>query len=58
MLENLKPHKAMGPDEIGQRILKELIPTIAPILTEIYKMCCATSEIPDNWSRANVVAVF
>ncbi len=37
MLERLKPHKAMGPDEVGPRVLKELSSTIAPILTVIYR---------------------
>ncbi len=35
MLERLKPLKAMGPDEVGLRVLKELSSTIAPILTYI-----------------------
>ncbi len=37
MLEHLKVHKAAGPDEIGPCVLKELAPTIAPILIAIYR---------------------
>ncbi len=58
MLERLKPHKAMGPDEIGPRILKELAPTIAPMLTSIYRKSYATGEVPDDWRKANVVAIY
>ncbi len=36
-LEGLKVHKAAGPDEIGPCLLKELAPTIAPILIAIYR---------------------
>ncbi len=58
MLERLKPHKAMGPDEIGPRVLKELAPTIAPILTIIYRRSYETGQIPDDWRRANVVSIY
>ncbi len=58
MLERLKPHKAMGPDEIGPRILKELAPTIAPILTVVFRRSYQTGLIPDDWRRANVVAIY
>ena len=37
MLEKLNVHKAQGPDEIDPQILKNLVSTIAPILTVIYR---------------------
>ncbi len=58
MLERFKPHKTMGPDEIGPKILKELTSTIAPILTKIYRRLYATGKIPEDWIRANIVAMF
>ncbi len=58
MLERLKPHKAMGPDEVGHRVLKELSSTIAPILTVIYHQSYNTGELPEDWRKANVVAVY
>ncbi len=57
MLLGLKPHKAMGPDQVGPRVLKELAPTISPILTAIFRRSYETGVIPDDWRRANVVAV-
>ncbi len=58
MLERLKPHKAMGADEVGPRVLKELLSTIAPILTVIYRRSYNTGEVPEDWRKANVVAVY
>ncbi len=58
MLERLNPHKAMVPDEVGYRVLKELLSTIAPILTVIYHQSYNTGELPEDWRKANVVAVY
>ncbi len=58
MLEKLKPHKALVPDEIGPRVLKELSSTIAPILSVIYLRPYNTGEVPEDWRKANVVAVY
>ncbi len=48
----------MGPDEVGPRVLKELSSTIAPILTVIYCRSYNTGEVPEDWRKANVVAVY
>ena len=37
LLSNLNPHKATGPDGISPRILKELAPELASILSFIYQ---------------------
>ena len=58
LLENLKIHKAPGPDGITPRILKALAPVIAPILTSIFQKSYDTSQLPDDWLQANVVHVF
>ncbi len=58
MLEGLKVHKAAGPDEIGHCVLKELAPTIAPILTAIYMRSYETGEIPDDWKNTNIVPIY
>ena len=36
LLKNLKPHKAAGPDSIRPKVLKELAPSITPILQIIF----------------------
>jgi hypothetical protein len=38
LLSKLNPTKAAGPDNITPRVLKELAPFIAPILTVIFKI--------------------
>ena len=58
LLDNLKIHKAPGPDGITPRILKALAPVIAPSLTRIFQKSYETGEVPDDWLGANVVPVF
>ena len=58
MLERLKVHKATGPDGIGPQMLKNLAPTIAPILTIIYRRSYDTGLLPNDWKKANVVPVY
>ena len=58
LLQNLKIHKAAGPDDITPRVLKELSGTIAPILTNLYSKSYISANIPDEWRKANVVPVY
>ena len=43
---------------IPTRILKELGPTIAPILAEIFNNCISSGIIPDEWKTAVVTPLF
>jgi hypothetical protein len=45
-LSKLNPTKAAGPDNITPRVLKELAPFIAPILTVIFKISYESGPIP------------
>ena len=58
LLENLDPSKAVGPDEIPPRVLKELASDIAPVLTEIFNRSYQTGVMPDDWRKANVVPAY
>jgi hypothetical protein len=58
MLQNLKPHKAAGPDNIKPLVLKQLAPQIAPILTTIFKKSLDTSQVPSEWRNAFVTPVY
>ena len=53
-LDNLKPHKASGPDSISPMVLKELINEIAPILQIIFQISFTTGQVPDDGEEANV----
>ncbi len=58
MNQHLKLNNTMGPDQISARVLKELAPSIAHILTEIYHRSYATGKVPDDWKRAYVIAIY
>ena len=58
LLNNLKIHKASGPDGLSARVLKECSSEIAPILALIYNESLAQGTVPDDWRRANVAPIF
>lgn len=58
LLQKLNPNKAAGQDNIRPKILKELAPEIAPILTIIFRKSLETGEIPPDWRSANVSPVY
>jgi hypothetical protein len=58
LLSKLNPTKAAGPDNITPRVLKELAPFIAPILTVIFKISYESGTIPAIWKTANICPVF
>ena len=57
LLNNLKIHKASGPDGLSARVLKECSSEIAPILALIYNESLAQGTVPDDWRQANVVPI-
>ena len=58
LLQGLDPSKATGPDQIPPRVLKELAPSIAPVLTDIFNRSYRTGTMPDDWRDANVVPAY
>ena len=58
LLNNLKIHKAPGPDGLSTRVLKECSSEIAPILALIYNETLAQGTVPDDWRQANVAPIF
>ena len=58
LLNNLKIHKAPGPDGLSARVLKECSSEIAPILALIYNERLAKGTVPDDWRQANVAPIF
>ena len=51
-------NKAVGPDEIHPRMLKELVDYITIPLFIIMKKSLMTGNIPDDWKLANVSPIF
>ena len=58
LLNNLKIHKAPGPDGLSARVLKECSSEIAPILALIYNETLAQGTVPDDWRQVNVAPIF
>ena len=50
--------KALGPDGIPGRILKETAQQIVPSLTLLFNKSLHSAVVPDEWKLANVVPVF
>ena len=58
LLKNLKPHKAAGPDCIRPKVLKELAPSIAPILQIIFAKSLKTHQVPEDWKHALISPIY
>ena len=58
LLQNLKPEKASGPDNLSPRVLQKLSSTIAPALTKIYNTSYTSGCVPDDWRHANVMPAY
>ena len=57
-LQNLKPDKAAGPDNIFPRILIECQYELLTPLYLLFKESLKTGKIPQQWKDATVVAIF
>ena len=58
VIKNLDSSKASGPDWIPVVILKNCVPELSYILTEIFNMCLKESCFADYWKVSLVVPVF
>ena len=58
ILENLRPSKASGPDNINPMILKKTATTISPILAHIFNFSLRSGTFPTKWKLANVTPLF
>ena len=54
LLKGLNPSKAIGPDELHPRILKELATELGPVFTHLFQQSLDTGEIPEEWTLANI----
>ena len=58
LLSKLNPNKAIGPDMVPTRLLKDYAEDISPVLQVIFQQSLDTGEVPDDWKQANIVAIF
>ena len=58
LLKGLNPSKALGPDELHPRVLKELATELGPVFAHPFQQSMDTGEIPKEWSLANICPLF
>ena len=59
LLKGLNPSKALGPDELHPRVLKELATELGPVFAHLFQQSIDTPiEIPKEWSLANICPLF
>ena len=54
LLKGLNPSKALMPDELHPRVLKELATELGPVFAHLFQKSLDTDEIPKEWSLANI----
>ena len=55
LLQDLKVHKACGPDGIFPCLLEETALTVAPMLTLLYQASLNQYQVPSDWKQAFLV---
>ena len=54
LLKGLNPSKALEPDKLHPRVLKELATELGPVFVHLFKKSLDTGENPKEWSLANI----
>ena len=58
LLSGLNTNRAVGPDKLPTRLLKDFAEFVAPVLQVIFQQSIDTGVLPEDWKQANVVAIF
>ena len=58
LLKGLNPSKALGPDELHPRVLKELATELGPIFAHLFQQSIYSGDIPKEWTLANISPLF
>ena len=58
LLKGLNPSKAVGPDELHPRVLKELATELGTVFAHLFQQSIDDGEIPKEWSLANICPLF
>ena len=58
LLKSIKPHKACGPDQIPNAVLKNCADTLSPARRDSFQRSIDTGNLPSDWRTANVSPVF
>jgi hypothetical protein len=57
MMKKLDPHKATGPDGIGNRVLRECANSLATPFAKLFRLSFERGLFPDAWKIARVVPI-
>ena len=58
ILKNLNVSKAVGPDKVSNRILKECAISLSEPLARLFNLSLAQGVFPSCWKIANVIPIF
>ena len=58
MMKVLNPSKALGPDDLHPRVLKELAVELGPVFAHLFQQSLDKGEIPKEWSLANICPLY
>ena len=58
LLKGLNPTKALGPDELHPRVLKELASDLGPMFAHLFQQSIDMGEISKEWSLSNLCPLY
>ena len=58
MMKGLNPSKALRPDELHPRVLKELVVELGHVFAHLFQQSLDKGEIPKEWSLANICPLY
>ena len=58
LLKGLNPSKALGPDDLHPRVLKELASELGPVFAHLFQQSIDTGKVPKEWSLANICPLY
>ena len=58
LFKGLNPSKALGPDDLHPRVLKEIATELGPVFSHLFQQSLDTGEIPKEWSLANICPLY
>ena len=58
VIAKFQDNKAAGVDGINSKLLKGIVEGVVKPIAMIFRDSLRKGEIPDDWKRANVVAIF
>ena len=57
-LQKLNPYKAMGPDNISPRVLKELSDVLSQPLAALFQKSLDHAIVPEDWKKVRVTPLY